>query len=579
MAFQYGSQGLDIRNPFRVEGIVYAVRGAITAALGIVLLLSLRNGMPADDLARALVFVKLVGGAFLLGAGLWAFGFGLFKALRFYVGRGAPSDLTRTIPAADLADMLKRRTNPMFLEPEGLLARAVHGVFPRLLFMPLPVRAVTVQLFATLYYTLLILLLLGLAIFSGSIGLTPVTGEAFVSWLSLFAALAVLVLWLRSFPRRGGWQRRSKAPSAGIGGTVFLIIGAVLLPTLLALVPDIERLPPPPVSGGAWLFWLSWGALLVTATGILLVLLRMQAAQWSTEVSEYRQHWTESVHPMDVFRAFDMVMADHRYLEIPNRQYIAADARLNMQGSADKGDFRGEELVEIQPQPAVLKLPPLYNGLRLGVAIAAQLAMLVGALWLYAGISGLTGFGVADFSGAVAAPLVFWFFGGLAARVANLYLAEVPFVSHMLHFFADGTYSESKVSTGMAITDSTRSENVLVRSSLTPWIFLSRMFTTTFAVSGAQNLEQIRFVLDMRKDDAFLAQIVDELRRYIDSRQVIADVRSGGDLESAGGIHRLNAASRANARGEIGFRPEEREQPREIGLDDGGDGGDLRNRE
>ena len=32
MAFEYGSQAIEIRNPFRLEGFVYTVRGAVVTA-------------------------------------------------------------------------------------------------------------------------------------------------------------------------------------------------------------------------------------------------------------------------------------------------------------------------------------------------------------------------------------------------------------------------------------------------------------------------------------------------------------------------------------------------------------------
>ncbi|MEX1148244.1 MAG: hypothetical protein WEB93_07685, partial [Sphingomonadales bacterium] len=160
MAFEYGSSGLEIKNPFRLEGLVYIVRGIAVALLGGLLVYSLRGGLEAEgladtDLARTLVLIKLGVGAFLLAMGLATLGIGLFKALRFYVGRGSPADLVSPIlHQADLAGMLRKRTNPTFVEPRGLLTRIVHGIFPRLLFMPWPIRVATVRLAAGLYYSL-----------------------------------------------------------------------------------------------------------------------------------------------------------------------------------------------------------------------------------------------------------------------------------------------------------------------------------------------------------------------------------------------------------------------------------------
>jgi hypothetical protein len=574
--FEYGSSGFSIKNPFRLEGLLYIARGLATTALGGLLIFSLRGGIDSQaladpGLAQAVLLVRLVGGALLLAMGLAAFGLGLFKALRFYVGRGAPADLTGpaqsppVLGEANLAEMLRKRINPLFVEPEGLLARAVHSIFPKLLFMPWPVRNATVRLVTGLVYTALALLLLGIVVFSGSIGLTPIKGDALVNWLSLVAAAFILLIWVRICPRRSDWLTAVTLPKASVWGIVLLVVAAILLPVGFSAVAGNMELPLPPVSAAGWLLWMTVGGVVVTAAGIFMAILRMSDSRSLTEVSEFREHWAESLHPMDIFRAFDMVMADNRYLEIPNREYMTEDARLKLQGSSDKGDFRGESLVEIQPQPTSLNLTGAFTSARAGVLCASHLAAMGAAFWLYMGLSGIRDFSAATISGALVAPLVLWLFATIGVRIANLYLAEVPFQSHLIHFFAEGTYTESKISTGMAITDSTRSENVLVRSNLTPWIFLSALTTSTFAVSGSRNLEQMRYVLDIRKDDPFLRGIVAALRTFIDSRQMIADVRSTSDLQSAGGIHSLNATSRAHATEALPFRPEDVDPSRRNG--------------
>src|SRR5690606_19523663 len=109
--FEYGSSGLSIKNPFRLEGLIYIARGIAVAALGALLIFSLRGGIDSQTLAepglaQAVLLVRLVGGAFLLSMGIAAVGLGMFKALRFYVGRGSPANLTSAILSeAHLADM------------------------------------------------------------------------------------------------------------------------------------------------------------------------------------------------------------------------------------------------------------------------------------------------------------------------------------------------------------------------------------------------------------------------------------------------------------------------------------------
>ena len=63
---------------------------------------------------------------------------------------------------------------------------------------------------------------------------------------------------------------------------------------------------------------------------------------------------------------------------------------------------------------------------------------------------------------------------------------------------SEGTYTESKLTTGKGIYYSTSSENYVMRSSLTPWIISSRIMTSTFADSGAKNVEHPRHILEMQ---------------------------------------------------------------------------------
>ena len=42
MAFEYGAQKLNIRNPFRFEGLVRSIRGAILLAIGVYLLFQVK---------------------------------------------------------------------------------------------------------------------------------------------------------------------------------------------------------------------------------------------------------------------------------------------------------------------------------------------------------------------------------------------------------------------------------------------------------------------------------------------------------------------------------------------------------
>jgi hypothetical protein len=110
----------------------------------------------------------------------------------------------------------------------------------------------------------------------------------------------------------------------------------------------------------------------------------------------------------------------------------------------------------------------------------------------------------------------------------------------------EGTFAESKVSTGMSIHDSTRSENVIVKSSITPWVVSSRISSSTFATSGTNNVEMPRYVMSMSKNDDELNEIVAEIKAFLRARENIAGFTNTADLQHAENILKVNNASRYN---------------------------------
>ncbi|HEY9151111.1 MAG TPA: hypothetical protein VIQ75_09945, partial [Gammaproteobacteria bacterium] len=74
MAFEYGSQVIEVRNPFRLEGWVYCLRGLVTSTLGLYLLLSVKDqvSMGQDTLG----LLQAGGGLLLVAIGLYALGMG-----------------------------------------------------------------------------------------------------------------------------------------------------------------------------------------------------------------------------------------------------------------------------------------------------------------------------------------------------------------------------------------------------------------------------------------------------------------------------------------------------------------------
>ncbi len=549
MTFEYGSQQIGIKNPFREEGVFYILRGLVACGLGIILALGIREQVASG--ARDIAWFQLGVGFILFVIGGWATGIGLLKSLRFFIGRGVPSDLASSnqglgqpsYDAGTLADMLMARKNPTFREPIGVLARAHFTLFPKMIFLPLPIRVVALRLSQAMTHTGLAIVLYALAIFSGSTGLTEITGTPVGDWLTAGLTAALLLIWTAAIPSNADMTD----PPSEVGSIVwlaFVVFAAILLPIALLQIHAAQPLPVVPIDVRA-IPWVAAGAAVgVWAAGFVLMGFRLTVPAPLTEVAEYKQHWQQSLHPRDIFRAFETTMADHRYLEIPNRIYIDVDAGLAMEGGFDRGSFRGSTLVETQPRPIALPVPGPYTACRLTIAGLAQALHLAAAVILYLRADqavSLTPQGLYDIA---ALPAVLALFATVLARSATVYLAEIPFKSDIAHFFADGTYTESKVSSGMSVYDSNRSENVVVRSSLTPWLLSAEITTVTFAVSGTHNLEQGRLVLDMRRNETFLGSLLGDLDQYMKTRSTIAGVTQA-DVAAASDFQALNQGARA----------------------------------
>jgi len=559
MAFEYGSDTLGIKNPFKFEGFVLTIRGLIVTVLGIVALLAVKD-LVAEG-SKVAGWLSLGIGILLLGNGVIATGRGLFKVMRFFVGRGVPASLSRNISKSEshvregyiayhdkeLEQMLMGRKNLTFVEPQGWLARLIHTLMPRLLFMPYPIRTAAQQLTSGLIYTLLAFLCYGLAWFSGSTGLTELNNTPVLDWLSIVLAIFLFFIWLG---RRSPLKRvvQVSVSGAGSAGVILMVIFSILAPVALSYIHhNVQKLPELPLSAGAYITTMTLLGLLAALYGLVLTFFRASKADPKTEVSEFRNNWQESIHPQEIFINFEnIVMANRRYKEIPNRVYRDFDANLIEQGSNDKGKFSGEMIQETQPVFREIPVSPMFKSLRLVGTVLGESLLVIAAIMFYRAIEPVTQIQTALIPAvdALIYPALIWIFGRIISNTAHIFWAEMHFQSLMVFFQCHGTYAESKVSTGASIHDSTRSENVVVRSSLTPWIIASKVVTSCFAESGSNNLEFYRRILEMHKADDDLDKITGEMREFLGNREVIAGVTEK-DLSSASDIFQINQETRS----------------------------------
>ncbi|TYK64235.1 hypothetical protein [Colwellia echini] len=598
MAFDYGSIDLGLKNPFKTEGLVTAVRGVVQTILGLYLLLTAASIVKENTTVG---WVLMVFGIFILTGGITAVASGVYARLRFFVGRNHPTSLaynfskSETTAANDekdivgynkkqLEEMLVGRKNSTFVEPIGFIARLIHSFIPKLVFLPYPIRNVSQRIISAWISTIISLLAYGLVAFVSLNGFAGEAGELAFPFYSFFLMLYLLMTW-RSAGKPIVRAAEKKIEALGSTTLVKIISLSVILPIsfgiALSWLMSTNNLPKaeienfinqmPSLNVGWYLFAVILIAALSSLLAFVLLNKRLSIVNPITEVSELRENWQESVHPNEIFINLDnLVMANRRYKEVPNRVYLELDPQLQEQAD-DKGGFKGEMIQEVQPNVKPMALGDLFNKVRVITLVTGNIFYLIASvftmllayqlidIYTLASASNISTanelFESNNFSllldlvvGALHLLLLAFLvksFGRLLATAAHLFFAEMQFESLLVYFKCEGTFTESKISTGTGIHDSTRSENTLVRSSITPWVIVSKIVSTTFAATGMQNLEHPRHILEMHKDEEQLKAIKNDVISFLKNRESIASITSERDLGNASQIHQLNQQTRA----------------------------------
>ncbi|GLR63969.1 hypothetical protein [Marinospirillum insulare] len=592
MAFDYGSQKLEISNPFKIEGKIQLLAGFIIAALAVYPLINVVSSLETSPL---LAWGQVGLGLSLLFLGFSTIAKGGLKAFRFYVGRSAPSSLAQNFSPTEqdnskaessrgslvytsdnLESMLMARKNLTYQEPQGWLARMVHTLIPRLIFAPYQLRNIVQEIFSVLASSIVALLAFGLAFFITATGLAGDAGDVIISFMSIFLVIYLILIW-RNASRNISSKNNKELHAKTAKGLSMLVASAIVVPTLIGFVYenyivtnfDTETITLIVTMGGYSaglnLVLLLVAALIVMVPTFVMVRERLKLANPVTEVSEYRDNLQEQVHPNELFINVDnIIMGNRRYKDTPNRLYKALKPTLNEQ-SQGKGAFKGELLIETQPEYKPFHYSPLFRKIRFFSTLGAQILTVVSALlgmWLFYTVSNHLlavintenndVFSLATLvlsSGAIIVTLLFSWrtfasAGRLLNQISHLMWAELQFNSLLLSFKAEGTFMESKVSTGAAIHDSTKSENTVVKSSITPLILSSRITTSTYAIPGALNLEMPRIVLNMHANESELQEILGEMKGFLGSRETIAGIRNKSDQDSIQNVQQMNQISK-----------------------------------
>ncbi|MBJ6137317.1 hypothetical protein [Marinobacter litoralis] len=568
MAFEYGTQKLNIRNPFRFEGLVRSVRGLVLTAIGVYLLLQIQPLLSTDKTHAWLSLA--IGSVFVIG-GFKALGIGLFQVMRFFVGRSAPASLTKNVAreavqekepslytAQTLHNMLMSKSNPTFTEPQGWFARAVHSLFPGLIVTPWPIRNAAQTLVMKITRSLialgafLVASVIIMMVFAGSEG-----GEAGSAVISLAFQTVLLVYLGLVWVKLGNPLARAnmtKLHTYSSGGLALVVVGAIVIPVLMAQgwiaiwenigfrdrAAFVELLPvlEPIFRTGTLLTLTIVCAAAVAAVAVVLIRARIRMVEIKTSSSEKNSSWRFDLHPRQIFTTLrDLVLMQRREQELPNRMY--QDTNDTGQANRDNEQFNGDLITEIQPVVEEVSEPAGMRYARIAGTVTAQILMLIGAVLFWQGAENVL-FHVNAWEQLIAqranvelllnqllipaggtvamllASLLLMGFGRTLDRICHMFWAEIFFRSKVFDFHCEGTVMRATHYRG-ADRHSASSEQDVFTFDATYFALAAEFVSSTFAVSGQYNLEQPRYVLSMSPCDGFMNSVMgdleDEFRR------------------------------------------------------------------
>lgn len=540
MSYQYGKDVLNIKNPFKEAGYLMLIRGAISSAIGIFLLLSIRDLMTAGE--ENISYITLAASLVILADGIINLFKGMVKGFRFLVGREVPENLSYNYGAKSLYDMLEGRKNLTFQSPANFLEHIIISIYENYLFLPPPLRRTLYQFLKIVYLSALILVTYGIMLLTNYLGFTQLMDNNLLPWYT-FILFTVLFL-ITIFNQPSG--KKIYKPIAGKSDillSVLIIVFAVGIPFISNI---INGLPQPPIKPVPYVLLILGLSAIAATSNFFLAYFRAQLVNPATDVSEFREHWTQNLHPQDVFRSFSHELENIRFKELPHRKYHDLKPQLSMEGSMDKGSYEGDTLLETQPYSKKIILPDTMVKIRLGIAVLGHLIGILASVILFFSVKNIEVVAIGSIVNIFLSASILFIFSSYLTKIALQYWAEVTFESYLIYLKIEGTYTESTISTGKAIYDSTSSENKLVRSSITTRLLISRFQSTTLAGGQGKNLMQQRYVLTMEKADEMQNLVINGIKKFMSEKEVIATIASQKDKDSTAEIHKLNVEQRKN---------------------------------
>jgi hypothetical protein len=80
---------------------------------------------------------------------------------------------------------------------------------------------------------------------------------------------------------------------------------------------------------------------------------------------------------------------------------------------------------------------------------------------------------------------------------------------------------------------------------MTPWVICANLYSSTFAMSGVDNLEHARLVWGFEKNDDELKAMIGEVKEFLRQREAVASLQNEKELNAISKIAQVNQQTRA----------------------------------
>lgn len=270
------------------------------------------------------------------------------------------------------------------------MARLIHTVFPKLIFTPYPIRNFVQELAGLITISVIGLVAYGVTYFVSISGLVGDAGQLIIPIFSVILLIYLVVVWNAAAKSLSSYNNRT-LHSKNATSLAKLLAFAIVVPIIIGFgysklevttALEIKSLLDEVLVFSAWF---NFGvfilvSFIVIAASWVMVNERFRLTHPVTEVSEFRENLQESVHPNEIFIHIEnIVLANRRYKEIPNRLYRAFDPVLQEQ-SQGKGSFKGQLLIETQPEFQAIEYSSLFKLFRMVSTIVSQAMIFASAL-------------------------------------------------------------------------------------------------------------------------------------------------------------------------------------------------------